>query len=952
MWLQDGLFAAFLSAFLVFLIPQLQPNSTDLAMDVLIHISQQLSNSTTPAFVPTVATTTTSSFRVSPNAAVVNTLFFLSLALVLVDAFLAMLVKGWLQEFDRGWRKCTVAHLRAQERERRMQDLERWKLHELIALLPILIQGSLLLFCIGLIVLIFPLHLPSAILFSLFVSGLGFYGFTIYVSIVKKYAPFSSPAPRLLSRAVEILRTWYHLIARNVRRIVPAISFHNRPPLSPQEYRADTNASQETVQLLPLNNGVAEPPQPHNPDGIERSKVVPRSRFNIDTQAHIHVLERLVTATAEAVEHTPIFLELLDQPVKYPTIQPSSVEKWKELLHITLGSFGDQTTFSISAAWTLARTMMICHKHDTLDQQLCLALQDRLGSWKTDEIRPRLPLNLLFSSYLPFWLDYSCPYDMCRTIAFLEPSDAADAELLWMVNTFHRTMQKEDRFYYYLEFFGAVLTYVSSTEQSRRSHVPLTAAVIYAMHTITSAFYEGNGSIGSIDGLCILPGTVLTSESVPMTFCQVEGIDALDLWSEDCIQFVKDLLLQHWAAPWRQEFQLSLIAALYIDSTKQAHARSAFADLVKYTNTTGIHSKFSDAYDHGKLAVYWYMLVSHKTVDDDDYPLSSPYDVIGKTITEYSTLQLSGLHILEIAVNHVNKAAPSSFHWLEKSQSGLLIIPPYATCSTPLLGVDHWVLLHLDTLLSPQRYFLPEEVEELIWSDTPEKVHIAKARLALYDSFANAEPEGTKGPEPDPKLLTVFLWSLDYEVCVHAFRWCLHLVSISPPGTLEEADSTWVFIPETLVYTWIEQFIHVLSRHSSYDKGETWKFLAGYLVPKWTTLPSSWCHGFASAFLFSIVQLQDELELPAYQCLAEPIRFLPFDEQQALLSFLATMLELTKSSLTWATLTSFESWLSQLPEGLKKHDTHAQMDHILVARTQQLVEENLGYFVELPMAGS
>ena len=52
-WFQDGLFATFLSAFLVFVIPKLESNSTDVAMDVLIHISQQISNSTTPAFVPT-----------------------------------------------------------------------------------------------------------------------------------------------------------------------------------------------------------------------------------------------------------------------------------------------------------------------------------------------------------------------------------------------------------------------------------------------------------------------------------------------------------------------------------------------------------------------------------------------------------------------------------------------------------------------------------------------------------------------------------------------------------------------------------------------------------------------------------------------------------------------------------------------------------------------------------
>ena len=276
MWFQDGLFAAFLSAFLVFLIPQLQPNSTDVTMDVLIHISQQLSNSTIPAFEPT-------AFQISSNAAVVNTLFFFSLALVLIDAFLAMLVKGWLQEFDRGWRKYTVAHLRAQERERRLQELERWKLHELVALLPILIQGSLLLFCIGLLVLIFPLHSPSAILFSLaFVFVVGFYGFTTYVSVVNNYAPFSSPVSRLLARGLAILQTSYPYIAQ---RIPSVIRFHNRPPVPSQDQGADPDTSHDTLQPSSSKNGVAKHVSPRNPDNIKKSTVVPRSRSNIDPQS-------------------------------------------------------------------------------------------------------------------------------------------------------------------------------------------------------------------------------------------------------------------------------------------------------------------------------------------------------------------------------------------------------------------------------------------------------------------------------------------------------------------------------------------------------------------------------------------------------------------------------------------------------------------------------------------
>jgi len=944
-WSQDGLFAAFLSAFLVFLIPQLQPNSGDVAMDVLIHISQQLSNSTTPAFEPT-------GFQVSSYAAAVNVLFFLSLAFVLLDAFLAMLVKGWLQEFDRGWRKFTVAHLRAQERERRLQELERWKLPELVALLPILIQGSLLLFCIGLLVLIFPLHMPSAILSTLaFLFGFGFYGLTTYVSIVNSYAPFSSPVSRLLARGPAVLQSWSLAITRNARRIASAIiTFYNRPPLPPQDQQADADPSHQSVQSLPLNSELAKPPELHHAGDAEKSNTLPRSRSDIDPQMHVHVLERLVTTTAEAVENIPIFLELLDQPVKDPTLRPFNVDKWRELLHMTLGLLRDQSTFPASAACTLARTMMICYNRETPDRQLCLTLQHYLRSRETDDRRPRLPLNILFSSYILFWLGDSPLYDICRTIVLLEPSDAADAELLWMVNTFHRTGQVES----YVLFFGAVLTYVSSTEQSRRSQVPLTLAVIYAMHTIASALQRGTNPIG---GLCILPGNVSTSVSVPMTFSQVDGIDALDLWSEDCIQFVKDILQLYLDAEVTglatyNEFQLSLIAALYIDSTKRAHARAAFAELLKHTSITNQEFLWLDVYDQGKLPVYQYMAFSKKPLNQDRYPHTTLRDVIRNTIHGLSTLQLSGLHVLDMAVKSVHKTAPTSSKWLAKGPSGLYIWEPDGQFVAVLSRVNYWVLLHLGTLLSPQRYLFPEEVKELKWSDTPEKVHIAKARLVLYDSLEKAEHEEANGPKLYPELLSVFLWSKDHGVCTHAFKWCLNLVPISQPGTLADADSTSMFIPEIMGYEWVEHFIHVLCNGHVWERGSSWSLLISHLVPKWTILTSSWRHHFASAFLFSIVRSDDMHWLPAYQCLVVDAATMPFERLSAFIPFLTTMLELIKSTLTWATLTSLEDWLANLPGAFENRDAQTQIEHILATMKPQILEETLAFFTELPMAGS
>jgi hypothetical protein len=928
-WFQDGLFAAFLSAFLVVLIPQLQPNSTDITMDALIHISQQLNNSITPPFVP-------ATFQVSSNVAVVNMLFFLSLALVLIDAFLAMLVKGWLHEFDRGWRKYTVAHLRAQERERRLQELERWKLHEIVALLPILIQGSLLLFCIGLLVLIFPLHLPSAIfgIFA-FVSVIGFYGFITYVSIVNYYAPFSSPLSLLLARGLAIAQTY-------TRRITSAIRFHNRPHPHPQEQQADADISHGITQLLPSNSGVAKPMQPHRPDSVNQSKVAPRSRSDIDPQTHVHVLERLVSTTTEAVENIPIFLGLLDQPVKHVTLQPSNAEKWKELLDITLGLLRGQSSLPVSAAWTLARIMMICYNCKTADRQLCLTLQHHLGTRETDAQSPRMPLNVLFSSYLRFWLDSAYRHDLWRTIAFLEPSDAADAELFWMVNTFHRAVQSELLAHVHYPFLVAVLTYISSTEQSRRSKIPLTAAVIYAMHTIRSALDKGG--INSIGGLCILSGTASTSDSMPMMFCPVDGIDALDLWSEDCIQFVKGLLQRDRVLYWHHDFQLSLIAALYIDSTRQAHARSTFADLLKHTRITYIWSQNPDAYDHGKLAAYWYMALSQKPLDQDRDPIATPYDVIENIITEHSTLQLSGLRILEIAVKHVHQTAPCSSDWLQRGPFGLRVIPPDKRDKPSLRGVDHWVLLHLETLLAPQSYLLPEEVKELKWSDTPEKVHIAKTRLDLY---AKPEYEGSKGPTPDPELLRVFLWSRDIGVCTQAFKWCVELAPISHPGPTGDGDSTRVFIPETMGCEWVGHFVHVLCK---VDDAESWFFLESYLVPKWTTLPPSWCCSFASAFLFSIVYPRGMHGLPAYQCLANAIETGLIDHP-TFLPFLETMLQLIESSLTLGRIISLQNWLANMPEGFEDEDARANIEHLLATRQQQLVEEALWFFEELPMVG-
>ena len=895
--LQDGLFAILLSVFLLFTIRQLQPNSTDVAMDALIHISQQLSNSTTPAYFPT-------EFTVSTSIAAVNVLFCLSLALVLIDAFLAMLVKGWLQEFDRGWRKYTVANLRAQERERRLQGLERWKLAQLVALLPILFQTSLLCFSIGLQLLLFRIHLISALCSSVaFVIGVTFYVFTTNVSIFDAYSPFSSPVSRSLLTLFNALQITWMSFTRNVQ-------------------------------------GTISRPFP--------------SYSRIDPQTYAGIFERLVTTTAEAVENIPVFLELLDQPVKDLTLLPSNVENWKHLLHVALGLLGDPSTFSDSAARTVARTLLFCYNDDDpADRWLSRRLKHHFDQMSRRQTDKYAPLNSLFASYLGYYCGFrpTDSWTVRRIMVSLEPSTAADAELLWIVNTVHgNLLWKATPAALHdlsLEFFTAMLTYVSSTEQSGRSQVPLTAAIIHAMHTVKSAL-ETDG-IGSIGGPYVLPGSVLTASA--SQFVTFHRRDPLDLWSDHCVGLASALLQPHthWSGPSAEnvwKFQLALVAALYNDSTKRAgHATVAFRNLLMLTNIPNITENtwdWVDVYDRTKLAGYWYMALFRDPIYQDNSPFRDLAYVITQTIGHLSDPRLSALHLLDISVKHLRGMASSSSNFVignANEDSFVQIahddLDGYRT-SGPF---NPWILLHLDTLFSPKSILHLRELEQLEWADTPEQVHIAKARLARYvDPLQGEGHQGAEHLEPEPHFLKLILWSKDYAICTSAFRCCLNLAAVGWPSSTGDIHSAGTFIPEAMGRQWINHLIQVLFGSSESEIVGSWKLLNEHMVPIWDTLPPSWCRDFALEFLFSDVHLYNQ---PAYRCFTDAHRHEVGEirNKRDFLPFIEAMLELTKHTLNQDQLTSLETWLVGLPENLENHDAHVKLENILATAKQQIVSE-------------
>jgi hypothetical protein len=190
---QAALFAGFLSAFLIELLRRLEPDPMDIIQDVLIYQTQMMRNSSLGPYVP-------ADFSPPEHIVVVNALFYASLGVMILAAFIAMLVKSWVREFDRGLRGMSIQEQRAKTREFRYLGMERWDLPGIVRVLPLLIQISLLQFSIGLVWFLFHISISSFfVTTAIFGLGILFYAITTFISVVATSSPFHSPVSRDLA---------------------------------------------------------------------------------------------------------------------------------------------------------------------------------------------------------------------------------------------------------------------------------------------------------------------------------------------------------------------------------------------------------------------------------------------------------------------------------------------------------------------------------------------------------------------------------------------------------------------------------------------------------------------------------------------------------------------------------------------------------------------------------
>ena len=197
------MFAGFISAFLIELLGRLEQDPLDIIQDVLIYQTQMMRNSSLGPYVP-------ADFSPPEHIVVVNALFYASLGVMILAAFIAMLIKSWVREFDRGLRVMSLPEQRAKTREFRYLGMERWKLPEMVGILPSLIQISLLLFAIGLVLFLFHISKPSfGVTTTIFGVGILYYAMTTSISVVVSSSPFHSPLSRRLAKVYQGVHAYF-----------------------------------------------------------------------------------------------------------------------------------------------------------------------------------------------------------------------------------------------------------------------------------------------------------------------------------------------------------------------------------------------------------------------------------------------------------------------------------------------------------------------------------------------------------------------------------------------------------------------------------------------------------------------------------------------------------------------------------------------------------------------
>ncbi|CUA72780.1 hypothetical protein RSOLAG22IIIB_05040 [Rhizoctonia solani] len=161
-----------------------------------------------------------SSFILPKNAFIVNILWYISLSLSVATAFLAMLAKDWCHSFAS--RRVGHPYDQARRRQRKWKLIKRWKMKELIMLLPSLMHLSLLLFSVGLCLYLWDLNNDiSIVVMCIFGAFLAFYVWSSITASVVEFFPYTTIISRIIrSKQMEVFHPYVAACGRAISGLV------------------------------------------------------------------------------------------------------------------------------------------------------------------------------------------------------------------------------------------------------------------------------------------------------------------------------------------------------------------------------------------------------------------------------------------------------------------------------------------------------------------------------------------------------------------------------------------------------------------------------------------------------------------------------------------------------------------------------------------------------------
>ncbi|KAF5340829.1 hypothetical protein D9758_017067 [Tetrapyrgos nigripes] len=254
-----ALFSAVVTSFVISTVVNLQPDYTKITASLMLeqNLLLRAAGTTTAQQSVSHASVDLDNADVSTKDLWINGLFFASLSLSLATALLSVLVKQWLQAYT-----LSLPTGNAQEcakiRQFRYLGFEKWRVPEIIGLLPIILHASLGLFMVGLSVYVSELH-QSLCWIVVSVTGISFlmYFGSIIIPVIHIQCPYRVPILfsllQLLPFPLSIFQYFWKLVTYHGNRYLHRSQNRDLPNLAPPEWPSVPNMSLRHAETMFLH---------------------------------------------------------------------------------------------------------------------------------------------------------------------------------------------------------------------------------------------------------------------------------------------------------------------------------------------------------------------------------------------------------------------------------------------------------------------------------------------------------------------------------------------------------------------------------------------------------------------------------------------------------------------------------------------------------------------------